>query len=360
MKHPGLLCLGAAVLLGTACRPSAPPPGAKSASPASPKSPTTSQDTTLRLKPDTVIASWQGGELRYGQLMNKSESKLKKLKTKYLQDQYKLEQSTLEEMLTEALVKRAAAAKKVPPEGYLKGIAGDPKVQDEEVLAFYNAQLKSSGRSLEAVRDQVRAYLVNNKKQKAVQAELARLRDEAKVDVQLPPPEAVVTRFDLEGHPMKGNKSADVTVVTFSDFECPYCARALPQMEDILEAYPQKVKLYFLHFPLSFHKRATPAAIASQCANLQGKFWAMHDRLFADQRNLTDERFLSNAEKLGLDMDKFKLCIKDPATEAFVKKDFEQGEAAGVQGTPSFYINGVAYPNGIPTVDAMRPYIRGS
>lgn len=121
-----------------------------------------------------------------------------------------------------------------------------------------------------------------------------------------------------------------------------------------MAAYPDDVKVYFLHYPLSFHQKAMPAAIASECAHKQGKFWEMHDELFAAQQNLGDEHFLNAAKTKGLDLVAFESCLKDPAVGATIKRDMAQGEAAGVQGTPSFYINGVRYEQGVPTVDAVR------
>ena len=140
-----------------------------------------------------------------------------------------------------------------------------------------------------------------------------------------------------------GNKDAKVKVYEFSDFQCPYCSRVGKPLKDLVKAYNGEVAVVFKHFPLSFHKEAMPAAKASIAAGQQGKFWEYHDKLFAEQkalRGVTEETFVKWAEELGLDTAKFQAAFKDPATEAMVKKDMEEGRKAGLRGTPSVYING--------------------
>lgn len=314
----------------------------------------------LRLNPDHVVATWDGGKMTYGELYQKKGGAFKKLYNKYLQDLHQNEQRELEGHIIETLVNKAAEKAGKSPTDYMQGLAGAPEVSDAEVQAFYDQNLKARGEPFDAVKDRVRGFLAGQKQREVIQKEIDRLKAEAHVKLDLPAPESAKASFELAGRPMKGNPSAKVTVVEFSDFQCPYCSRAVTELKALTDAFPNDVKVYFLHYPLSFHQEAMPAAIASQCANTQGKFWEFHDRLFAQQQQLSAATIESTAKEIGLDADKFKACREDPATRALVQADMEQGEAAGVEGTPSFYVNGMASQHGVPTPETIRQALAGS
>ncbi len=148
-----------------------------------------------------------------------------------------------------------------------------------------------------------------------------------------------------EGSHVKGSADAPVTIVEFSDFQCPYCGRfytqTLPQIE---ENYIKtgKVKFAYRHFPLSFHQYAQKSAEASECADEQGKFWEYHNKVYENQQTLSLESLKQFAKDLSLDTGKFDECLDSGKMESKVKKDFAEGQAAGVQGTPAFFINGVS------------------
>lgn len=139
---------------------------------------------------------------------------------------------------------------------------------------------------------------------------------------------------------VKGNPNAQVTIVEFSDFQCPYCGKAEPTLKQIFETYKDKVKLIYRHYPLPFHENAFAAALASMCANEQGKFWEYHDKLFENQEKLTSPDLKNYASQLGLETDKFNPCLDNKKYKAQVDKDYNDGQAAGVSGTPAFFING--------------------
>ena len=158
-------------------------------------------------------------------------------------------------------------------------------------------------------------------------------------------PQRLVVSVDDD--PVKGSKNAKVVIVEFSDFQCPFCARffeqTLPSIErDYIKT--GKVQLVYRDFPLSFHKYAQKAAEAAQCANEQGKFWEYHDLLFKRQNEWAsagEVKFLDYARELGLDTNKFNNCLTTGKYESEVKKDFQDGLQYGVQGTPTFFINGI-------------------
>ena len=161
-------------------------------------------------------------------------------------------------------------------------------------------------------------------------------------------------KIPVAGAPVKGPEDARITLVEFSDFECPYCAAAVREVDSIMAAYPKDVKLIYKQFPLSMHPHAEFAAEASLAAREQGKFWEMYELLFKNSRTLTLNGIFAMAKELGLDMDKFKADLDSAKFKKEVEKDIADGEAANVYGTPAFYINGKQY-NGPVTLAALKP-----
>lgn len=146
--------------------------------------------------------------------------------------------------------------------------------------------------------------------------------------------------FDLTGSPVKGPPDAPVTIVEFSDFQCAYCSRLVGLMEQVQKNNPDTVKVVFKHFPLSNHKFAVKAALASMVANETGQFWTYHDELFKNYTTLNDDKIREITKKLGFEPEAFDKKTKNPALLEQVKKDYRQGVDAGVRGTPTVFING--------------------
>lgn len=149
-----------------------------------------------------------------------------------------------------------------------------------------------------------------------------------------------VQQLPQNNSPVKGTDAAKVTITIFSDFQCPYCARLLPTLEQVMQAYPKQVRMVFKQFPLSMHPFAQPAALASLAARNQGKFWPLHDQLFANYNKLNDALIRQLAEGVGLDMARFDKDVANPALQQEVAADTQLGVQAGVRGTPAAYING--------------------
>ena len=145
-----------------------------------------------------------------------------------------------------------------------------------------------------------------------------------------------------EDSPVFGNtKNPKLTIVEFTEFQCPYCSRIAPVMKELNEKYPDKIKFVYKHFPLSFHSNAKAAAASAIAAQKQGKFWEYRYALAPHSRELSDSTYLAIAKEIGLDVEKFKKEMAlDSAMEARIDKDFQLGVKVGVQGTPNFYING--------------------
>lgn len=150
-----------------------------------------------------------------------------------------------------------------------------------------------------------------------------------------------VQQLPVNSSAVKGAENAPVTITVFDDFQCPYCARLVPTLEQVLAAYPKQVRLVFKHFPLSMHQFANQAALAGIAARNQGKFWPLHDQLFANYSSLTDDKIRALAEGVGLDMKRFDLDVANPALQQEIASDIQLGTTAGVRGTPAAYVNGL-------------------
>ncbi len=161
-------------------------------------------------------------------------------------------------------------------------------------------------------------------------------------------------RLLLRNAPVTGSASQKIIMAEFSDFECPYCAKAHAVVKEFMAKNGNDVTLVYKHFPLKqIHQQAEPAALASWAAFQQGKFWEYHDALFEQQSKLGEELYLELAKNLKLDIDKFNRDRKSNEAKEALKKDFELGKSLGVRGTPSFVINGV-FLSGVPNIQDLE------
>lgn len=174
------------------------------------------------------------------------------------------------------------------------------------------------------------------------------------------PPEHKLLEDAIEvptaGAPETGPDNAPITLVEFSDFQCPYCTLATPQLQAVLKAYPTEVRLFFKQFPLDIHSQAALAAAAAVAAQRQGKFWQMHDALFASHNDLSRPTILALASAIGLDMKKFESDLDSPDVRKAVAHDVEEGFNIGVMSTPTIFIDGQHY-NGNIKLDVLKPIL---
>jgi len=140
--------------------------------------------------------------------------------------------------------------------------------------------------------------------------------------------------------PVRGPENAKVTIVEFSDFQCPFCAKVGPTLKRIEEEYGDQVRIAFKHLPLNFHPHAVPASKAALAAAKQGKFWEMHDLIFANQKALGPDRYLAWAGELNLDVDQFEKDMTSEDVERWIDSDKREAARLGVTGTPGFFVNG--------------------
>jgi protein-disulfide isomerase len=154
-----------------------------------------------------------------------------------------------------------------------------------------------------------------------------------------PDPERVY-KVNIAGSPVIGPEDAPVTVVEFSDFQCPFCGRVVGTMKQVEKEYGDQVKVVFKHLPLAMHQNAPQAHAAAQAAANQGKFWEMHDLIFSNQREMNTDKYIAYAKQLGLDVDQFKKDMSSPEVKKKIDADVAEAQRLGVTGTPGFFING--------------------
>jgi protein-disulfide isomerase len=194
--------------------------------------------------------------------------------------------------------------------------------------------------------------LQEGKSPDSIRMELKRRMNEA------PPVLDEAVSIPIDGDPSRGPANAKVTLIEFSDFQCPYCAVAVGNLNTILAKHPTNVRLVFKQFPLDIHSEASLAAQAALAAHAQGKFWPMHDKMYANFRTLSQDKITEWATELGLDMSRFNADMKSGKYKAAVEKELEQGERAGVLGTPTVFVNGKHY-NGTLDPTAFEEVIQG-
>ena len=211
----------------------------------------------------------------------------------------------------------------------------DPKCGRSRTLAAMVARELQEGKSPDVIR-----------------AELKRRMNEA------PPVLDEAVRIPIDGDPVTGPANAKITIVEFSDFQCPYCAVAVGSLKNLLAKHPNDIKLVFKQFPLDIHSQAEFAAEAALAAHAQGKFWPMHDKLYANFRTLSPEKITEWAKELGLDTVRFYADLKSGKYKAVVQKELDQGEQAGVLGTPTLFVDGKHY-NGPAETAALEDVIQG-
>ncbi len=254
---------------------------------------------------------------------------------------FELHEKAARDLVQRHVVEAAAAEEGVSPEALLEKVTADvPETTIEEVAAWFSAnEGRLRGAKLEEVAPQIKDMLDNEAKARAWGDYISPRLDALDWRFALTPP-----RVELEATRLvRGPADAPVTIMTFSDYQCPYCIRSEPVLAEVLSRYPEDVRLIHRHFPLdSIHPQARPAAEAAMCADEQGRFWDFHDAIFARSGRLEAGSFAEIGRELELDLEALGQCMGERRYQEFVQSDFEAGEEAGVTGTPAFFVNGIA------------------
>jgi len=284
-----------------------------------------------------VVASVNGVNISAEELDAAAKGQIQKIQAQI----YQVKKRVLDGLIEGKLLEEAAKEKGVSVEAYVAENV-DAKVNpptDEEIQAFYDSQKGRIQAPLEQVKARISEHLMQTQKAAKRREMIDLLKKSADVKVMLEPPR---TEVSLEGAAYtSGDKEAEVVLVEFSDYQCPYSKRAQSTVSKVLEEYKGKIYYAFFDYPLPFHKNAMKAHEAARCAGEQGKYVEYSAKVFGNQQNLGVEGLKQDAKDLGLDMDAFDSCLDTGKTAESVKQSVQKGSDAGVSGTPAFFINGI-------------------
>jgi protein-disulfide isomerase len=260
-----------------------------------------------------------------------------------LHELYELRSGALSKMVDQRVLDGAAKRAGKSADDLIADLtaARVPAISNDEAQAFYEAnqghlQERLAGKSFIELKPILIRALQDQKRVEAVSAVMEELREKEGVQITLEEPTVAVAATG----PARGPAEAPVTIVVFSDFQCPYCAKGRDVMEHVLSAYAKEVRLVYRDFPLPFHPQAEKAAEAGRCANEQQQFWRIHDWMFNNQQNLSVESLKDAAKSLGFDEARFNECLDSGKYRDAVAEDTRAGEKAGVHGTPGYFVNG--------------------
>ena len=320
-----LVALTGAVLLFTACNKES---GTGTG--------TTTAAVTGAENPSQPVAKYNETTITLKEVDAKIAPQLKQFEKQKLE----LRQQAAEQMALEALAKAEAAKVGKTDEQWVKEQldAQMPAPAEADILKVFEETKARMppGSTVESMREQIIGFLNKDKNREVLSKMFDGLKEKAHYQLILEEPRVVV---EAKG-PARGPEGAKITIVEFSDFECPFCSKAEESVSQVMEKYAGKVRLVFRHYPLTFHPHAPKAAEAAACANDQGKFWEMHKQLFANQKGLSIEELKAHAVAVGLDKAKFDECLDTGKNKALVEADTKAGSDVGVNGTPAFFING--------------------
>ena len=291
--------------------------------------------------PDTVVAEVAGHKITLKDVDERWQALNPSERARVIQLLYQNRRNVLDQIVGDVLVENAATAANKTVAQYLEEETQKrvTAVSDSDVAQFFEANKDSArGRTLEQLREPIRQYLAEQRKQQARAKLTGDLSTGASVRVLLDPPRETVAVADRD--PVRGPAAAPVTIIEYSDFQCPFCARVNPTLDRIRQAYGDKVRVVFKDFPLPNHAEAPKAAEAAHCAGDQGRFWEMHDRIFANQQAMQVPALKQHAASLGLDAGTFDQCLESGKHASRVADNLKAGEALGVSSTPTLYVNG--------------------
>ena len=260
---------------------------------------------------------------------------------------YQMKKQRLDQMVQEALYQEEAKSLKKSVDDIKKSVAtSDTTMSDDALEVFYDSNKARFGnKTLEQAKDEIRQLLIKQKADKVKNQFLDELKKKHAVEVYLEEPKIEI---DTAGHPSRGAQDAKVTIVEFSDFQCPFCKKFTTTIDQIVKDYSKDVRHVYRNLPLPFHNQARGAAKAAACADRQGKFWQYREVLFQNNTAMDEPNLRKFAEQVGLDMVKYDDCFKDPSIDKFLDSDLDYANKVGARGTPTSFVNGVVFSGARP------------
>jgi protein-disulfide isomerase len=305
-----------------------------------------------------VLATIGDQKITMADIRGRVGDDLDQLDARYHRARHETIDKALESIVQERILTNESAKQGKTTDQLLAAeVGGTLEPNDVEIAAWYQAnQARVAGRSLDQIKTQIADHLRTERRTEATEKLTRRLTTEQKVTVNLQP---FRLTFDNEGAPGKGPAAAPVTLVEFSDFQCPYCQAAVPTLKQVEQKFGDSVRIVYRQFPItSIHPFAFKAAEASLCAHEQGKFWELHDLMFQDQKKLAVPDLKEKARRLGLDSKKFDGCLDSGRFVEQVQKDQAEAQRSGVTGTPAMFINGSYVEGGSVPFSKLESVIR--
>lgn len=295
----------------------------------------------------TVLATVEGKPITKAEVMASATEELEQAKMQLLQCESSFKQrehdvfeTKTKQMVQDRMLDAEAGKRGMTKEAMLAAEvdAKIAEVSDADVDKFFEEnQARIGNRPKETVAPQIKQYLGQQRQKEAFDGFIGSLEAKYAVAYSMEPFRVQVSAGNS---PAMGPANAPVTIVIWSDFQCPFCSRVVPTIKQVEERYKEKVRIVFRQYPLPMHPQAQKAAEASLCANEQSKFWQLHDGMFADQQALAVDQLKAKAVTLGMDAGKFNECLDSNKHAKTVKDDMRDGSLVGVSGTPAMFING--------------------
>lgn len=301
------------------------------------------QAQSLPANPDQVVAEVAGKPITLKDVDAKWEEFDAAERARIVQAMYQNRRNMLEQIVGDRLIENAAKAAGQTTDAFLLADSTRrlPAVSEADVAQFYEENKdRAQGRTLEQLRGEIRPFLDARRaaQARAILVEELKSKNAGAVKMMLDAPRYTVPTSASD--PVRGNAAAAVTIVEFSDYQCPFCARVNPTLAKVRETYGDKVKIVFKDYPLPNHPQAPKAAEAAHCAAEQKKYWEMHDAMFSNQRALEVPALKQTARAMGLEGAAFDQCLDSGKYAATVRSGSELGDRMGVNSTPTLYING--------------------
>lgn len=256
---------------------------------------------------------------------------------------FEIKFNKLNSLVLEKLMKADKRSEGLTNDEYMdKYIATTISISKADIDGFIKERKIPQSNINPQIEERIKSYLMIEKKKEAVEAWIAKQTGKSGIEVYFEKPRRPSYDVQVGNAPTWGADNAKVTIVEFSDFQCPFCAKGASVLSEIKKKYGKKVKIAFKQFPLPFHTQAKDAAIAALCAKEQKVdfFWKLHDEMFNDQSKLSVADIKATAKKIGLDSKKFDSCLDEKKFASQIDADIEQGKSVGVKSTPTFYVNG--------------------
>ncbi|MDZ4678288.1 MAG: thioredoxin domain-containing protein [Oligoflexia bacterium] len=295
---------------------------------------------------NVVFATVNGKEIKGKDILGKVKNDLAELK----RNEYEIKRRATEEVIQQTILEEEAKKQGTSVDKLFSQFDSlrDKEVGKDDIQQFLKQRNIEEKRLSKQEKESIPQIIKMQRVYEARQKYAGELRVKSNVQFKIPKPIEKVDISTGNGTPL-GGANAKVTIVEFSDFQCPFCSRGRQRVDEIKQKYGDKVRVFFRHFPLeSIHPLAMKASEASLCAQDQGKFWEYHDLLFDNQSKLDDKSLKEYATQLKFDQKVFEECLSSGKKVAEVRKDMEDGTKVGVNSTPTFFVNGYPVRGAVP------------